>query len=142
WRYLFATVNGAASASAVLGAELESLAAFNESVVGTTQFRCTNEGGSQPAIGIAAEFSNALVEMNDSVALVTTSVTRVEGLPTSQVFIRAMTAPSAEFDERAYDTFLAIDWQFLVGESSNLTDRDGDGWLDGVDEFPDDPSRH
>jgi len=30
----------------------------------------------------------------------------------------------------------------LIGNSSNLFDRDGDGWLDGVDEFPDDPTRH
>jgi len=38
--------------------------------------------------------------------------------------------------------FLAIDWQMLIGSGSNLFDRDGDGWLDGVDEFPDDPNRH
>lgn len=28
------------------------------------------------------------------------------------------------------------------GDSRNLFDRDNDGWLDGVDEFPDDPNRH
>lgn len=142
WRYRAGTVNGFAQADSVLGGELEGLAGFVGAVVGQTNFVCTSSSTAQPALGISTEFSGAFVRMAEATALVTVSVTRVDGLPTSQVFVRSMVAPTGEFSARAYDTFLAIDWQFLAGNTSNLRDRDGDGWPDGIDTFPDDPTRN
>lgn len=63
------------------------------------------------------------------------------GISTS-VTIKVVVAPTAEFQARALDTFIAIDWQMLLGESANLLDSDGDGWRDGVDAEPKNPLVH
>jgi hypothetical protein len=103
---------------------------------------CVNEASGDAGGGIIQASSNALVRVGDATVLVAASVTPFPGLPNANVTVRVVAAPTAEFSTRAIDTFLAIDFQMLVGDDRNLFDRDGDGWRDGVDEFPDDPTRH
>ena len=62
------------------------------------------------------------------------------GLGTAHVRLKVCYAPTSEFDARAIDTFLAIDWQLRVTDDATFFDRDGDGWHDGVDRAPTDPS--
>lgn len=61
------------------------------------------------------------------------------GLGTASVRVKVCLAPTAEFDTRALDTFLAIDWQLRTSDDATIFDRDGDGWHDAVDAAPADP---
>lgn len=153
WRYLVATVSGVFEDPANPNGLIEYARAsrLNEQNAlaqslgydpQQIQTICLNEAVAPQSGGINIYGSNALIRMGDHSAIVVMRVTPFPGLPNAQVYERVMTSPTAEFSDRLYDTFIAIEWQFLVGDSSNLTDRDGDGWRDGVDEFPDDPTRH
>ena len=103
---------------------------------------CVNEAELPQAGGIVISASNIFLRNGDFSAFIVASVTPFPGLPNASVNVRLMTAPTEEFPDRLYDTFMAIDWQFLIGDSSNLSDSDGDGWRDGVDAAPNDPTRH
>ena len=143
WREESLTVNGAPNVQAVRDAELQSLLQFIGQQGGQVQNVCRpNEGTGDAGGGIIVSFSNIIIRVGNHTAVISTSVTPFPGLPSSSVRAKVVAAPTAEFPDRAIDTFLAIDWQLLIGESDNLFDRDGDGWRDGVDNFPDDPTRH
>lgn len=142
WRYYTRTANGAPSPQAVRDTELAALQEFfglngeNATVV------CLREDIVDAGGGIPVAFSNVLLRVGDQTVVAVVSVTSFASVGTSSVHRQIVSAPTAEFSARAMDTFLAIDFQMLRGEDANLFDRDGDGWRDGVDEAPDDPTRH
>ena len=142
WREESLTVNGVPGVQTVRDTEFQSLLAFLGQQAGQVQTVCENAGQTDAGGGIIVSFSNIMIRVGNSTAVINASVTPFPGLPNSSVRVKVVASPTAEFPDRAIDTFLAIDWQMLIGDSSNLFDRDGDGWRDRVDEFPDDPTRH
>jgi hypothetical protein len=76
-------------------------------------------------------------------ALVIVSLTAGDNFPSSQANVKVSVAPTNEFNDRVWDTFLAIEWQLLFGNPDTLYDgdRDNDGTPDIYDNFPDDPTR-
>jgi hypothetical protein len=142
WRQDTQVINGVIPARDLRNIEIDQLLAFLGQPEAQAQTVCVNEGSGDAGGGIIVWFSNIMLRVGNHTAVIAASVTPLPGLPTSSVRSKVLASPTAEFPTRAIDTFLAIDWQMLIGDSSNLFDRDGDGWLDGVDEFPDDPNRH
>ncbi len=142
WREESLTVNGAPAARDIRDFEVQQLLQFLGQQDAEVETVCTNEGTTPAGGGIVLAFSNIMIRVGNHTAVVDASVTPFPGLPNSSVRAKMVTAPTAEFPDLAIDTFLAIDWQMLLGDNRNLFDRDGDGWLDGVDQFPDDPTRH
>ena len=143
WRYVYATVNGAPDPQAIQTSELDAArAAFN--LPEPYQTVCSTDATVElsPGTGIVTHVRNVLARSEQHSILLTISVTPFPSLPSSGVYLRHMLAPTAEFPERLYDTFMAIDWQFLVSDSTSAVDSDNDGWLDQFDEFPFDPDRH
>lgn len=142
WRQHTTTVAGTVAARDVRDNELGALMAFFGLNGQAVTAICTNEGTFDAGGGIPVSVSNGLFRVGGQTAVVVSSVTSFSGTGSSAVRRQVVSAPTAEFSARAMDTFLAIDFQMIVGDSRNLFDRDGDGWRDGVDEFPDDPARH
>lgn len=142
WREDTQIINGMIAARDARDFELQTLLQFLGQAGAQPQVVCVREGSGDAGGGIIVSFSNIMIRVGNHTAVITASVTPLPGLPTSNIRTKVVASPTAEFPTRAIDVFLAIDWQMLIGNSSNLFDRDGDGWLDGVDEFPDDPNRH
>lgn len=142
WRYYTATVNGVPNPRTVRDFEISTMLAFFGINANEVANVCFNEDVVTQGGGIQTAFSNVLIRARNHSAVIAAYVTPFPGLPSSSVHVRLVAAPTAEFSARCIDSFLAIDWQLLIGDSRNLFDRDGDGWRDGVDNFPDDPTRH
>lgn len=142
WREDAQVLGGAPSAHELRDFEIQTLLQFLGEAGTQPEVVCINEGSGDAGGGIIVSFSNVMIRFGNHSAVITASVTPLPGLPNSNVRSKVVASPTAEFPSRAIDTFLAIDWQMLLGDNSNLFDRDGDGWRDGVDEFPDDPTRH
>ena len=140
WRYFYATVQGTPTAEDVLIQELSAIGSFFSDTA--LQPVCRHAASGDPGTGTIATTSARLARSDTQTALVSVTVTPFPGLNSSGVYLRSMTAPTPEFPARVWDTFLAIDWQFLVGDSIDPIDSDGDGWFDELDAFPNDPSRH
>ncbi len=105
------------------------------------QVLCTNEGAGDVGGGIIRSYSNIMFRVGESTFLIASSATALPGFPGQfSAFSKVAIAPTSEFQARAIDTFLAIDWQFLIGENSNLFDTDGDGVPDGIDAEPNNPN--
>ncbi len=140
WRYLYMTLNSQPTASEMLNIELDLVRSF----FGTNNLTvvCQRRASGDPGTGTIATSASVLVRSADQTALVALYVTPLPGLNSAGLYLRTMAAPTVEFPERALDTFIAIDWQFLVGDSVDPIDSDGDGWFDDLDEFPNDPTRH
>lgn len=142
WREDSIVVNGLPSARDARDLELQNLLQFLGQAGTQPQIVCVNEGSGDVGGGIIVSFSNIMIRAGNQTAVVRASVTPFPGLPNSKILVKTVASPTAEFPTRAIDVFLAIDWQMLIGDGSNLSDRDGDGWLDGVDAAPDDPNKH
>lgn len=141
WREHTQTVNGVPDVRDVRDFELQQVLQF----LGRgyqLQIVCINEGSGDAGGGIVVSFSNLMIRAGDDTAVLSTSVTPFPGLPNSNVRAKVVASPTNEFPDRIVDTFLAIDWQMLIGGGGDLFDRDGDGWQDSIDAFPDDPARH
>ena len=144
WRSMFVTFQNVPAAIDVRDFELQLAADF----FGVTQWEevCRNEGSGElsPGSGLFAFYDNVLVRGNGQSLLIATTVTPFPGFYNGGANIRVMSAPTDEFPDRLYDTFLAIDWQLLVGDPDGgiVSDRDGDGWIDELDAAPDDPNKH
>lgn len=98
-------------------------------------------GEVSPGTGIVSEVDHALVRIEGLSILVAAQVVTVDPSLPPSLFVRKLFAPTDEWPDRLYDTFLAIDWQLLVGSGADEDDRDGDGVWDVFDRFPDDPNR-
>lgn len=142
WREHTQTVNGVPDVRDVRDFELQQVLRFLGQAGAQAQTVCLNEGSGDAGGGIVVSFSNLMIRAGDDTAVISTSVTPFPGLPNSSVRAKVVASPSAEFPDRIVDTFLAIDWQMLIGGGGDLFDRDGDGWQDSIDAFPDDPDRH
>ena len=147
WRLVFSTVNGTPNVRAVRDLEIQQILDFYgfAGQAGQVQTVCLNEGSAEqaPGVGIFTSASNIMIRTPGHTAFVNIQVTPFPaGLNMSSITTRAMAAPTAEFPARAYDSFMAIDWQMILGDITNQIDRDRDGWLDEFDRFPDDPNLH
>lgn len=142
WRQHTTTTNGVPSARELRDFEIGGALTFFGLTPEQMTVVCVNEATFDAGGGIPVSASNILIDGGGMTIVVVASVTPFPGLPSSSLRRQIVAAPSGEFSARAVDTFLAIDFQMLVGDSRNLFDSDGDGWRDGVDEFPRDPSRH
>lgn len=143
WRYVSVFVDGEPTAGDVVDAEVIALRDyFGLTGPGEVVCRLQASGEWSPGSGILGEQNNVLIRIEDQSLILNTAVTIVPSLPQRNVFVRMVSAPTAEWPDRLYDTFLAIDWQMLLGDTDGSRDRDGDGWLDQFDDFPDDPNRH
>jgi len=142
WRYVSAPANGPLAVETVVDTEIQAARDFyGLTGEGTVVCRLRNTAEVTPGTGIIGDTNHVLVRIEDrSVLLAAQVITVSQDLPPS-VFVRQISAPTAEFDARVYDTFLAIDWQLLYGGGRNENDRDGDGIWDVFDNFPDDPER-
>lgn len=142
WRYVSAPATGPLTVEQVVDSEVQ-LARdfFGLQGQGTVVCRIRNSGEASPGSGILADANNVLVRIDGhTLIVVANTITVSRDLPPS-VFVRVVAAPTAEFPDRLYDTFLAIDWQLLFGGGRDEDDRDGDGIWDVFDDFPDDPQR-
>lgn len=141
WRYVAVSAVGNLDAAQIRASEAQQAAAFFGGPA--LQPVCRNQGQFEaaPGTGIVTVFDNALAKSAERGLLVTVAVTTVPGVGTSSAYVRVLSAPIDEFEDRLYDRFMATDWQLLVGDPDRR-DRDGDGWLDPFDAFPDDPTRH
>lgn len=142
WRQQTSTTPGAPLPGDVRAIELDTLRTFFGLQNDAVDRVCFTEATFDAGGGIPVSTSNALYRIGEQTVVVVTSVTSFAGTGSSSVRRQVVSAPTSEFPNRALDTFLAIDFQMLVGDSRNLFDRDGDGWRDGVDAAPDDPTRH
>lgn len=142
WREDTQVINGVISARDARDFEVQFLLEFLGQAGAQPQVVCVNEGSGDAGGGIVISFSRVMIRVGNHTAVIAASVTPLPGLPTSSIRTKVVASPTAEFPTRAIDVFLAIDWQMLLGDSRNLFDRDGDGWLDGVDAAPDDPNVH
>lgn len=142
WREDTQVINGVISPRDARDFEIQALLDFLGQSGAQPEVVCVNEGSGDAGGGIIVSFSRIMIRVANHTAVIAASVTPLPGLPTSSVRTKVVASPTAEFPTRAIDVFLAIDWQMLIGNSGNFLDRDGDGWLDSVDQFPDDPNRH
>jgi len=103
---------------------------------------CTNASIVTTVPGINVSYSNILLRVGGSIALVSTSVTFVSSIPTPKANVKVSVSPTTEFPSRVFDTFLAIEFQLLIGNSTGSDDDfDNDGVPDVFDNFPEDPTR-
>lgn len=143
WRYVFVTLNGVPTNEAVIDFEVGLASKFFGVLTWNQPCERQATGEIAPGSGIVTSVDNRLLRGPDRTLLISTAVTPFPGLPTSGVYIRLLSAPTEEWGPRLYDSFMAIDWQLLVGDPDRTTsDRDGDGWIDEFDRYPDDPTRH
>ena len=142
WRELTVSTNGAPTALSVRDSVMNELLQFLTLQNATIQTLCTNEGSTPVGGGITQTFAHIMFRASNHTVYIGAAVTPLPGLPTSTVRMKVAAAPTAEFKARAIDTFLAIDWQMLIGDNQNLIDSDGDGWPDGIDNFKFDPTKH
>ncbi len=142
WRELNMSANGAPTALSVRDSVMNELLQFLTLQNAPIQTLCTNEGTTPVGGGITLTYSHILFRASNQTVYIGAAVTPLPGLPTSTVRMKVAAAPTDEFKARAIDTFLAIDWQMLIGDSQNLIDSDGDGWHDGIDNFKFDPTKH
>lgn len=93
--------------------------------------------------GINVSYDNILLQAGNMTALVICSVTFGNYIPIPQVNVKVAVAPTNEFNEQVWETFLAIEWQFLFKNPDTLYDGDSDddGTPDAYDNFPNDPTR-
>lgn len=145
WRLVFSTVPGTPNVRQVRDAEIQQILNFYGFNGDANQIQtvCLREGTAEqaPGTGIVTSASNIMIRSPGHTAIVGIQVTPFPGgLGMSSVTTRAMAAPTAEFASRAFDTFIAIDWQMLVGTVNN-NDSDFDGILDQFDDAPNDPTR-
>lgn len=145
WRYVFVTLQGIPDPADVVEVEQDLMQKWFDAGPWEDP-TCRRVGGGEisPGSGIVTNFDNQLVRDGNRSVLVSASVTAfpppVYGPQLSGAYIRTMSAPTAEFPDRLYDSFLAIDWQLLVGDpDGEIADRDGDGAPDDFDRDPDDP---
>lgn len=146
WRLVFTTVTGTPDVRTVRDTEIQAILNFYGFNGTADQIAtvCVNEASGElsPGTGIFAAASNIMIRTPGHTAIVTAQVTPFPGgLNSSSITVRAMAAPTAEFGDRAFDSFMAIDWQMLIADTTN-SDRDFDGWLDQFDRAPDDPLVH
>ncbi len=146
WRLVFTTVPGVPDVRQIRDTEIQQVLNFYGFNGTADQIAtvCLREGTAEqaPGTGIVTTASNIMLRSPGHTMIVAIQVTPFPaGLGRSSVTIRAMAAPTQEFGNRAFDSFIAIDWQMLVGDDVS-SDRDLDGWLDQFDRAPDDPRVH
>ena len=143
WRYVSLVIDGAPTSGEVIDFEVVALRDFF-GLAGAGAVVCRQQftGELSPGTGIIGDQHNVLIRIEGQSLILNTRVTTVPDLPQRNVYVHLVSAPTTEWPDRLYDTFIAIDWQMLVGGSGDSSDRDGDGWLDQFDDFPDDPNRH
>lgn len=143
YRYATVFMQGAPTVEQVVDLEVQAVRDYM-ALTGEGGVVCRNRvtAETSPGTNIIADVNNVLVRIEDQSLILNASVTTVPGVPQRSIMVRLVSARTAEFPERLYDTFIAIDWQMLLGGGGDERDRDGDGYWDNLDNFPDDPTRH
>ncbi|MCP4123895.1 MAG: hypothetical protein GY751_19275 [Bacteroidetes bacterium] len=140
WRWGGYFVQSGVTALQVRDFEVSSLLEFFN--LGTAfETVCVNSSNTTVAVGINISTSNILLRAGGSTALVASSITYGSSILTPKANVKVAVAPTTEFPTRVFDTFLAIEFQLLIGNSGTDDDRDNDGTPDVYDNFPDDPTR-
>ncbi len=142
WRSVaFSNTNGA-SLRQIRDAEISAF--MNYFGLGTTyDIVCDNMQTNTIISGINVSTDNLLLQAGNMTAIVITSLTYGSAIPISQANVKVAVAPTNEFNEQVWETFLAIEWQFLFKNPDSLNDGDSDddGTPDAYDNFPFDPTR-
>lgn len=138
WRWLSTSVNGFVTARQVRDFEITTMRQ-NLGLSNNVADVCVNEGSLTPFPGITQSFSNILITVDGTTALIAAQTTNLESLPTTQTSVQVAIGPSDQFDALIFDVYLAIGFQLLYGDRPR--DSDGDGTIDLRDNFPNDPTR-
>jgi len=141
WRYLYQGPLSNITGRDLRDAEMAKWLAFFGLQNAAQEILCTNEGTNPGTAGAVSTYSNIMFRAGAMTFVFANSATLIPGSTMSSGLSKVAIAPTIEFQDRALDTFLAIDWQLLIGDNKNLVDSDGDGYRDGVDNFPNDPTR-
>ncbi|WP_020532959.1 hypothetical protein [Flexithrix dorotheae] len=140
WRWFSTPVNGFVGARQLRDFEITQMKQ-NLGLSNNVTTVCVNEGSVNTTPGIIQSFSNILITADGFTALIAANTTNVESLPNSTFTnVQVAIGPSATFDELIFDVYLAIGFQLLYGGEKER-DSDGDGTIDALDRFPNDPTR-
>jgi|GEM_PF-1538032 len=138
WRWFSIPYNGLVTARQVRDFEITTMRQ-NLGLSNNVTTICVNEGTASPAPGLTQSFSNILISVDGFTALIAANATLVDGLPSTFTNVQVSIGPSNEFDALIFDVYLAIGFQLLYGDGPK--DSDGDGTIDILDNFPNDPTR-
>ncbi|MEZ5008435.1 MAG: hypothetical protein R2753_09845 [Chitinophagales bacterium] len=142
WRYVGYSVGNSATARQVRDAEINAFMSFFG--LGTSyDMVCSNANISTVASGINISVDNIMLRAGGMTGVVIVSVTFGSSIPIPQANVKVAVAPTNEFSDQIWDTFLAVEWQLLFGNPDTLYDgdSDNDGTPDIYDNFPNDPTR-
>ena len=142
WRYQSDVGQGVPNARAVRDAEIGAMLQFF-GINGQVQTVCAREGTLEraPGTGIVTNFSNIMIRAGNHTAILNANVTAYPGTQGfSGIEVRLLAAPTAEFPERLFDTFMAIDRQMITNDPEIENDKDGDGWPRQIDRDDNDPT--
>ncbi|MEZ4803481.1 MAG: hypothetical protein R2797_11975 [Gelidibacter sp.] len=140
WRYVpTSTFQGQVGINDILAFEINSMFAFY-GFNGAPEVVCTTT--SQQNMSVFTVFFGArLLRFGNMTALVWARNMYDTTLNMTFTSVSVSVAPTAEFDNQVFSTFLPISFQLLVIDNG-VRDSDLDGTPDVEDNFPFDPTRH
>lgn len=116
-------VGGQVSATAIIANEINAVFDFY-GFNGTPDVVCTTTSSSTFE-GIPSEFTARLLQFNGITAQVWVRSSFIAGGTFSAISVTA--APTQEYDNQVFDTFLPINFQLFVGRDGGFVDNDNDG---------------
>ncbi len=135
WREYHRNVFGNVSALAIRDGEVQGV--LNHlGANGGIQTVCAREGVVPDGQGNRFSAANIMFRVGNHTAIVIVRAFFFASTGSTGSLRKVYLAPTAEFGQRALDTFLAIDWQMNLGNDAGFKDSDQDGWRDSADIEP------
>lgn len=141
WRQIAYPTATNATVVSVREFELDAIEGFfNLPNITANDFICERDDVVTTVPGINIAYSNRMFRKGGFTGMVISSLTFGSSIPSPQANVKVAVAPTNEFPTQVFETFLAIEFQFLIRDpDSPLSDRDGDGTPDVYDAEPDNP---
>ena len=141
WRHYDKNVPGVVSAAAIRDGETQQVLDHLGQGGAQIQTVCNREDSRTDSVnGVVVSVANTMFRVGNHTAMVFITTTFIGSTGSTSSRRKVYLAPTAEFNDRVLDTFLAIDWQMTFGTDSGLRDTDQDGWRDAADIEPLNPN--
>ncbi len=141
WRYIpLLSLSGQVGINDVVAFEVNSMFDFYN-FNGNFNVLCT-ETKTSTTSGFQLTFSARLIQFGNFTGLVWVNTVYAPSTNTTSVAASVSAAPTSEFNNVVFETYLPISFQLLFIDREGERDSDLDGFPDSVDNFPFDPDRH
>jgi hypothetical protein len=139
WQYApLISLQGQIPINDIVGSQVNAMFSFHN-FNGNFDVICTATRTMEQS-GLQFTFGARLIEFGNFTGLVWVNTVYVASINSMQVSVSISSAPTAEFSDEVFRTFLPISFQLLVIDDG-VRDSDLDGTPDNQDNFPFDPDR-